>query len=81
MDLSDVKTRVMDYMFKVLAEGKKNGEFKEDTDENQVVFSIMTFTFSYFSNKHTMSNFLKGDISFSKRVENVTEMILSNIKK
>ncbi len=81
MDLSDVKTRVMDYMFKVLGEGKANGEFKEDTDENQVVFSIMTFTFSYFSNKHTMSNFLKGDISFSKRVENVTEMILSNIKK
>lgn len=81
MDLSDVKTRVMDYMYKVLQEGKQNGEFKEDTDENQVVFSIMTFTFSYFSNKHTMSNFLKEDIEFSKRVDDVTKMILLHIKK
>ena len=81
MDLSDVKTRVMDYMYKVLKDGKENGEFKEDTDENQVVFSIMTFTFSYFSNKHTMSNFLKEDIDFSKRVDDVTKMILLHIKK
>lgn len=81
MDLSDVKTRVMDYMYKVLKDGKENGEFKEEVDENQVVFSIMTFTFSYFSNKHTMSNFLKEDINFSKRVDDVTKMILLHIKK
>lgn len=80
MDLSDVKTKVIDYMYSVLSEGKKRGEFKEDTDENQVVFSIMTFTFSYFSNKHTMANFLKENIDFEKRVKDVTEMILSNIK-
>ena len=80
MDLSDIKTKVIDYMYSVLSEGKQKGEFKEDTDENQVVFSIMTFTFSYFSNRHTMSNFLEEDIDFLKRVEDVTEMILSKIK-
>ena len=81
MDLSDVKTKVMDYMYSVLSKGKEKGEFKEDIDENQVVFSIMTFTFSYFSNRYTMSNFLKENIDFDKRVKNVTQMILSHIKK
>lgn len=81
IDLSDIKTKVSDYMYSVVSEGKRRGEFKEDADENQVVFSIMTFTFSYFSNKFTMANFLKGDIEFAKRVEDVTKMILTNIKK
>ncbi len=80
LDLSDIKTKVSDYMYSVLTEGKKSGEFKKDLDENQIVFSLMTFTFSYFSNKHTMSNFLKEDIDFKHRVDDVTQMILLHIK-
>lgn len=80
IDLSDIKTKVSDYMYSVVEEGKLKGEFKEDTDATQVVFSIMTFTFSYFSNKHTMANFLKEDMDFTKRVNDVTEMILRHIK-
>ena len=67
-------------MYSVLTEGKKRGEFRTDLDENQIVFSLMTFTFSYFSNKHTMSNFLKEDIDFNRRVDDVTKMILLHIK-
>lgn len=81
IDLSDIKTKVSDYMYRVVEDGKTRGEFKENTDPTQVVFSIMTFTFSYFSNKHTMSNFLKEDIDFTKRVNDVTQMILTHIKK
>ena len=80
LDLSDIKTKVSDYMYSVLTEGKKRGEFRDDLDENQIVFSLMTFTFSYFSNKHTMSNFLKEDIDFNRRVDDVTKMILLHIK-
>lgn len=80
LDLSDIKTKVSDYMYSVLTEGKKRGEFRADLDENQIVFSLMTFTFSYFSNKHTMSNFLKEDIDFNRRVDDVTKMILLHIK-
>jgi hypothetical protein len=63
-----------------LSEGKKRGEFRAELDETQIVFSLMTFTFSYFSNKHTMSNFLKEDIDFNRRVDDVTQMILLHIK-
>jgi len=80
LDLSDVKTKVSDFLYSVLSEGKKRGEFRAELDETQIVFSLMTFTFSYFSNKHTMSNFLKEDIDFNRRVDDVTQMILLHIK-
>jgi len=85
LDFSEIKNKVVDYIHKIIEDGKLNGEFKENVETEQVILSIMTFTFSYFSNKYTLSKLLKNKIDFAKdfekRIENVTKMILKNIKK
>jgi TetR/AcrR family transcriptional regulator len=84
LDFSEIKTKVVDYIGKIIEDGKKNGEFKKEVETDQVVLSVMTFTFSYFSNKYTLAKLLQNKIDFKKdfdkRIKNVTEMILTYIK-
>lgn len=85
LDFSEIKNKVVDYIHKIIENGKENGEFKKNVETDQVILSIMTFTFSYFSNKYTLSKLLMNKIDFAKdfekRIDNVTEMILTYIKK
>ncbi len=85
LDFSNIKNKVYDFMHQVLRAGKENGEFRQDFNEDQVILSILTFTFSYFSNRYTLSNLLKGTLDFEKdydeRISFVTDMILNTIKK
>lgn len=85
LDFSEIKNKVVDYILETIKEGIENGEFKEDIKPEQILLSILTFTFSYFSNRYTLSNLLNNKIDFSKdylkRIDNVTEMILTYIKK
>lgn len=84
LDFSEIKNKVVDYIYKIIEEGKKAGEFRENVETEQIILSVMTFTFSYFSNKYTLSKLLMNKIDFQKdyekRIENVTEMILTYIK-
>jgi len=69
----------------IIYEGKKKGVFKEEIDEQQVVLSLITFSFSYFSNIHTLSLLLKIDMiskeNIKKRTEHVSEIILNYLIK
>ena len=84
LDFSNIKNKVYDFIYEVLQEGKKSGEFRGDFNEDQVILSILTFTFSYFSNRYTLSNLLMGKVNFEKdydeRIAFVTDMILKTIK-
>ena len=85
LDFSEIKNQVVDYIYKIIEDGKKSGEFREDTHTEQIILSVMTFTFSYFSNRYTLSQLLQNKIDFekdfAKRIDNVTEMILTYIKR
>ncbi len=85
LDLSNIKNKVYDFIFQILQAGKESGEFRQDISEEQVILSILTFTFSYFSNRYTLTNLLKGKMDFEKdydeRIAFVTEMILNTVTK
>lgn len=85
IDLSDIKNKVYDYIYKIIKEGKEKGDFRDDVSESQTILSIMTLTFSYFSNRYTLPKLMDDKVDFARdvdeRINNVTEMILKYIKK
>jgi TetR/AcrR family transcriptional regulator len=80
-----LKENALSFVKKVLIRGKADGVFKESVDVDEVVMSINMFTFSYFSNIHTMAHILHRDFgkreAMEKRCAHITEMILDHILK
>lgn len=81
----NIKDPAVKAIINIISEGKKKGVFKEEIDEQQVVLSLITFSFSYFSNIHTLSLLLKTDMTLKenikKRTKYVSEMILNYLLK
>ena len=81
MDFTGIKDPAFDLLKKVVERGKAEGVFKQETDADQLILSLLTFTFSYFSNRYTLSKLLgrrlDDEANIKRRVENVTEMFLS----
>ena len=69
----------------ILRRGKADGIFKADIDEEEIIFAMNMFVFSYFSNMYTMPKMMDIDLktkeNMPKRAKMVTEMILSQIKQ
>ena len=80
MDFSGIKDPSFELLRKIVNKGKKEGIFRQDIDSEQIILSLLTYTFSYFSNKYTLSKLLGRQLAneenIHKRVENVTEMFL-----
>lgn len=80
MDFSTIKDPAFELFRKVINRGKAEGEFKQDIDTEQMILSLLTYTFSYFSNRFTLSKLLGRKLddeeNIKKRMENVTEMFL-----
>jgi len=85
MDFSKIKDPAFELLRKVITRGKALGVFKEEIDTEQVILSILTYTFSYFSNRHTLSKLLgrklEDEENIKQRVDNVTEMFLKYMCK
>lgn len=83
VDFSQVKDPALEMMRKTIEEGKRTGVFKPVLDTEQTVLSLLMVTFSYFSNRYTLSKLLGKKLddeeSIQKRMENVTEMFLGYI--
>lgn len=78
-----IKDPLVNAVKRIIREGKQKGICRQDVDEEQVILSLITFSFSYFSNMHTLSILLNNDMSstksINKRVEHVTNLILKYI--
>lgn len=80
MDFSDIKDPSFELLRKIVSKGKAEGMFRQDIDTEQVILSLLTYTFSYFSNRYTLSKLLSKPLTneenIHRRVENVTDMFL-----
>jgi len=80
IDFSEIRNHSFDLIRNVINKGKSEEIFRTEIDTEQVVLSLLTYTFSYFSNRYTLSKILgrklDDEANISERVENVTEMFL-----
>lgn len=80
IDFHNIKDPALDLMRRTINEGKCTGEFKPGVDTEQFILSILMVTFSYFSNRYTLSKLLGKNLdseeSIEQRIANVTEMFL-----
>lgn len=85
IDFTSIKDPVFALLRKVIKRGKSEGVFKEDADTEQVIISLLTYSFSYFSNRYTLSKILGKRIdaqeNIKKRAETVTEMFIGYLCK
>jgi len=85
LDLSKVKDSAFEMLRKVINKGKNEGVFREDADTEQIILSLLTYTFAYFSNRYTLSKILSRSLydedNVRKRVQSVTEMFLNYLCK
>jgi TetR/AcrR family transcriptional regulator len=80
IDFSNIKDPAFALFSEVINRGKKEGIFRKEVDNEQAILSLLTYSFSYFSNRYTLSKLLGKRIdteeSIKKRIETVTEMFL-----
>ncbi len=83
--LVKLKQPSFDYIKEQVKRGQSDGVFRSDIDVNQIVLSINSFCFSYFSNIHTMSILMdtdmKGDGEITARADFVADIIIKYLAK
>ncbi len=81
LDYVGGKYIVIEKMKKIIEQGKEEGIFKKEIDTEQVVFSLMSYPFTYFSNKYTLCKLFSKDLStgqeMERRINSMIEMFLS----
>ncbi len=69
----------------LLQKGKELGRIRPDVDEKQVILTLISCSFNYFSNIFTLSRVLHMDLNLPEnmdlRVANVTDMVLQYISR
>ncbi len=84
IDFTSIKHPAFEMLKKVLKNGRAINKFRQNEDDDQLIISLLTFTFSYFSNRYTLSRLLDIKLdtkeNIDRRIKHVTEMFLSYIK-
>ncbi len=79
-DTSSLRAPAFRALRSIVERGQKEGVFREEIDSEQVLISLLMYTFSHFSNRFTLPRLLgyetEEPIMAEKAVENLTEMIL-----
>ncbi|WP_313131212.1 TetR/AcrR family transcriptional regulator [Anaerocolumna sp.] len=80
-----IKDPTLELLRKIINKGKEDGIFHSQVDTEQVILSLLTFIFAYFSNRFTLSKLfgkrLDNDDNINKRIEHVTDMFLCYLLK
>ncbi|HOE95127.1 MAG TPA: TetR/AcrR family transcriptional regulator [Candidatus Sumerlaeota bacterium] len=83
IDVAAVKAPLIKALGVSLQMGARDGRFRSDVDENQLLISCMALSFFFFSNQYTLSMLLGKDIHaprlLEQRVNHVTQLILEGI--
>jgi TetR/AcrR family transcriptional regulator len=81
IDFKNIKEPSIELLKKIIDRGIAERTFRDDVDTNQVILSILTYSFSYFSNRYTLSKILSKKLddegNIEKRIEDVTGMFLT----
>ena len=81
MELGKVRDPLRRALRALLEQGKREGRFRADADEQQVLMTLFACPFNFFSNIHTMSRVMQTDLSadgmIEARAEAVIDMMLT----
>ncbi len=84
-DFTGIKDPTLELLREIINKGIAEGDFKEEVDTEQVIVSLLTYCFSYFSNRYTLSKLLSRNLedndNINKRIDHVTIMFLSYLCK
>ena len=84
-DFTGIKDPTLELLRQIIHKGKAEGTFYLEVDTEQVIVSLLTYCFSYFSNRYTLSKLLSKNLddneNINKRIDHVTTMFLSYLCK
>lgn len=84
-DFIGIKDPTLDLLRQIISKGIAEGTFKLEVDTEEVIVSLLTYCFSYFSNRYTLSKLLSKKLddkdNIDKRIDHVTTMFLSYLCK
>lgn len=84
LGLDALKTPILQALRVALERGCREGRFRRDIDERQLLISCMALSFFYFSNRHTLSRALGEDLAteqaIERRVRHVVNLLLDGIR-
>jgi len=85
VDLSSIQQPILEKLRQILEREKANGAIRQGVDANQILLTLLTSTFAYFSNRYTLSKVLQYDLmskqSIVRKSEDLADMIIAYITK
>lgn len=80
LDIKGLKDPTIGLLRSIMEDGKRNGCFRPEIDIDELILSLLTYTFSYYSNRYTMSRLLQKELdkkeNIQHRIDYVTDMFL-----
>ncbi len=83
-EIGSIKAPIIEALRIALDRGRREGRFRADIDEKQLLISCMALSFFYFSNQYTVGEALGFDLASPKavraRVDHVVRLVLDGIR-
>jgi AcrR family transcriptional regulator len=85
LELAGIEQPVLHELQHILERDRKDGVIRADFDPKQIIITLLTSTFAYFSNKYTLSVILQYDLkikqSIEKKANDLADMMIAYIQK